>query len=110
MTWADIVYWAPLVAFLGVWIGGAIVFHEIYRLAHYRIVTANEIRRLEALSATVAAEVAKLEEDAAFINHSNTILARVMTLYNMDCKEEAALELAKLGEYAEDDLRNEGFI
>jgi hypothetical protein len=110
MTWADIVYWAPLVAFVGVWIGGAIVFHEIWSLAHYRIVTAEEIAKLEALSIEVSEQVERLEEDAAFIAHSNTILNRVMTLFNMDCKEEAALELARLGEHARDDLEERGIL
>jgi hypothetical protein len=96
MTWADIVYWLPTVTFIGCWIGGGIIFHEINALAHLRIVTAEEVE--------------KLEEKAAFIAHSDDIVRRALLLFDMGCKEEAALELARLGEHAEEDLRNEGIL
>lgn len=110
MTWADVVYWAPIVTFFGTWIGGWILAVEFNRLLHYRIVTAEELRKLEVTQADVKAAVEELEEKAAFIAHSDAIINRVMTLYNMGCQEEAALELARLGEHAREDLEERGIL
>lgn len=110
MTWGDVIYWAPIVTFFGTWIGGWILAVEFNRLLHYRIVTAEEIKKLEVLSADVTAAVETLEEKATFIAHSDAILNRVMTLYNMGCKEEAARELARLGEHAREDLEERGIL
>lgn len=96
MTWADIVYFAPIVSFIGLVLLLGMVEAEIVRLLYLRTV--------------LAAETAKLEDKALFIAHSDEIVRRAMTLFGMGCKEEAALELARLGEHAREDLEERGIL